>query len=57
MASNAGTYTMREIPPNTLTVTVKLSRVFRFRLWLGIQLIKAAGVMLNSEIVMEDGDE
>ena len=49
-------YTVKEMPQMTLYVSLRMSRVVRFRLWLGCQVLRLAGAVINCDIIFEKVD-
>lgn len=50
-------YTVDKMPQMTLRVSIKMSRSLRFRLWLGYQLLRLAGTVMNCDIIFDKDDE
>ncbi len=50
-------YTVKKMPQMTMHVSIKMSGAVRFRLWLGCQLLRLAGVVMNCDVIFEKDDE
>lgn len=50
-------YTVEEMPRMTMHVSIKMSRSLRFRLWLGCQLLRLAGIVMNCDIIFDKDDK
>ena len=50
MANCAAELNVNKIPDNTLRITVRTTRMFYFRLWLGVFFLKLAARTLNAYV-------
>lgn len=50
-------YTVKKMPRMTMHVSIKMSRLLRFRLWLGCQFLRLAGAVMNCDVIFEKDDE
>ena len=50
---NKDGFIVKRIPDSTWVVTMKLSRVVKFKIWLSTRLIYVAGWLVNADIEIE----